>query len=155
LGRCFELRSAANVPQVANVVTRVTCATFVPLCRGAAPVWDLRTAARRLWRAGFSQLPLQDETTQFILINTLDIFVTYLIVATGGVEANPVARAVLVWWGFNGMIGFKMAIVAFVTVVAQVVARRNLATAGLLLRGSTLVVAGVVIYGLVLLARPR
>jgi hypothetical protein len=118
------------------------------------PAWDVHRLGRMLWQACFGHLPLQDETSHFILVNALDIFVTYLVVSTGGVEANPVARVVMARWGFHGMIGFKMAIVAFVTVIAQVIARRNLVTAGRLLNAGTLMVAGVVVYGLTLLARP-
>lgn len=122
--------------------------------RPPPPARDARRLGQMVWQACFGHLPLQDETSHFILINTLDIFVTYLVVATGGVEANPVARMVMARWGFHGMIGFKMAIVAFVTVVAQVIARRNLVAAGRLLNVGTLMVAGVVVYGLTLLARP-
>ena len=48
-----------------------------------------------------------------------------------------------------------VATVAFVAVIAQIVAHRSLATADLLLRGSTLAVVGVVIYARVLLMHPR
>lgn len=122
--------------------------------RVGSPAWTVRRLGRMLWQAGFGQLPLQDETSHFILVNTLDIFVTYLVVSTGGIEANPIARWVMARWGFDGMLGFKMAIVAFVTVVAQVIARRNLVTAGRLLNAGTLVVALVVVYGLTLLGKP-
>jgi hypothetical protein len=142
-------RPASPAPARGNRVRSPT-----PRTTPARPAWDVRQLGRLLWQAGFRHLPLQDETSHFILINALDIFVTYLVVATGGIEANPIARVVLRHWGFNGMIGFKMAIVAFVTVVAQVIARRDTVTAGRLLNGSTLVVSIVVVYGLVLLAKP-
>ena len=38
------------------------------------------------------KLPLQDATTFFILINTLDIFMTYVLISLGAIEANPIAN---------------------------------------------------------------
>ena len=36
-------------------------------------------------------LPLRDQTTYFILVNALDIFLTYLHLRSGNYEANPIA----------------------------------------------------------------
>ena len=57
---------------------------------------------QRLVNAWMRPLPLQDETATFILVNVLDIFVTYLLLSIGGTEANPIARFFLYRWGFDG-----------------------------------------------------
>lgn len=105
------------------------------------------------WKNLFGgQLPLQTETTIFILINCLDIFLTYLLLATtkGAVEANPIADYFMQQWGFNGAIAFKLAIVAFVTVIAQIVAIKKPNTARFLLIGGSVLVGCVVIYSITL-----
>lgn len=96
-------------------------------------------------------LPLQNETTYFILVNVLDIFMTYLLLNLGAVEANPIAAFFIDRWGFAGMIIFKLAIVAAVCVVSQVVATRNMRYARGLLWAGIIIVGGVVIYSLRLL----
>ena len=105
------------------------------------------------WKNLFGgQLPLQTETTIFILINCLDIFLTYLLLATtkGAVEANPIADYFMQHWGFRGAIAFKLAVVAFVTVIAQIVAIKKLNTARFLLIGGTVLVGCVVVYSIAL-----
>jgi len=114
---------------------------------------SLRQVFDRLRQLGFRQLPLQNETTLFILVNVLDIFMTYILIRFGGIEANPIARFFLNRWGFAGMIFFKLGMVAFITVLSQVIARRNLQTARRLLQFGTLIVAIVVVYGLILFVR--
>ena len=56
----------------------------------------LHAAAERQRRHSQSfitrKLPLQDQTTFFILINSLDIFMTYVLISLGAIEANPVAN---------------------------------------------------------------
>jgi hypothetical protein len=100
------------------------------------------------------RLPLETETAVFILVNVLDIFLTYLLLAQGShFEANPIARYFLDRWGPKGVIGFKLALVALVCVIAQVVARTHLRTARRLLYGVTALVAAVVVYSLGLLLR--
>ncbi len=100
------------------------------------------------------RLPLETETAAFILANVLDIFMTYLLlVGERHFEANPIARYFLEGWGLKGLAGYKLAMVSFVCVIAQVVARVNVTTARRLLIGLTLVVGAVVAYSLALLVR--
>ncbi|GAB5402566.1 MAG: hypothetical protein Aurels2KO_07970 [Aureliella sp.] len=96
-------------------------------------------------------LPLQNETTYFILVNVLDIFMTYLLLNLGAVEANPIANYFIGRWGFAGMIVFKLVIVAAVCVISQVVATRNMRYARGLLWIGIAVVGCVVVYSLRLL----
>ncbi len=96
-------------------------------------------------------LPLQTETSLFILVNVLDIFMTRIVLEVGGVEANPVAKYFLDLWGHYGLIWFKLAIVTFVCVIAQVIAINRLKTARGLLIVGTLLVFAVVAYGVSLI----
>lgn len=98
------------------------------------------------------ELPLQNEVTLFILVGVLDIFMTYMLLRLGAVEANPIARFFLVRWGFNGLIAFKMTSIALVTVLAQIIAQFKMSTAKKLLGYGTLVVGIVVVYSVFLLA---
>ena len=107
----------------------------------------------RLLFWGFRQkLPLETETTVFILVNVLDFAMTYWMLAHREMglgnfyESNPVARYFLDHWGVKGLLMFKMAVVAFVCVIAQIVATKREASARFLLVVGTLVVSGVVIY---------
>ena len=104
-------------------------------------------------RLFFQQLPLQNETTTFILANVLDIFMTYMLMRFGAIEANPIANLFFQRWNFAGMIFFKMAMVAVVAVLAQIIARRDLKRARFLLYAGTLIVGIVVVYSAILFAR--
>lgn len=102
----------------------------------------------------WGRLPLESETTWYILASCLDIFLTYLLLRHQNFqEANPIARYFLDHWGWKGMIYFKLAMVAFVTVLAQIIATRKPETARRLLIFASLVVGGVVIYSISLYVR--
>ncbi len=103
-----------------------------------------------LFRFMTGQLPLQNETTWFILANCLDVFMTYVLIRFGAIESNPVANYFLHRWGFAGMIFFKMIVVAFVCLIAQVIAWKNLTRAIWLMRLGILIVGSVVVYSAVL-----
>jgi len=101
---------------------------------------------RSFWQLFSGELPLQSETAWFILINCLDIFMTYRLLDSGAIEANPIADYFYKLWGFNGMIAFKLAIVAIVCVIAQIVALKKINTAKALLWFGTFLVGCVVVY---------
>ena len=105
----------------------------------------------KLIRIGSQPQPLQDETTTFILVNVLDLFVTHILLSIGGSEANPIARFFLDRWGFIGMIAFTMAIIAFFCVVTLLIAQYNHQKAKRLMRFGTIVVVCVVFYGVTLI----
>jgi hypothetical protein len=98
-------------------------------------------------------LPLQSETAWFILANCLDVFMTYVLIRAGAIESNPIANYFLERWGFAVMIYFKMFVVAFVCVIGQIVAWKNLARARQLMGLGILIVGAVVVYSAVLYAR--
>lgn len=100
------------------------------------------------------QLPLEKETVWFVLVSALDVFMTYLLIRQPDfTEGNPVAAYFLNHWGVKGMIYYKFFMVAFVAVIAQVIARSREDIATRLLQFATVVVGGVVIYSLVLYLR--
>ena len=101
----------------------------------------------------FGHLPLQNETSVFILVNVLDIFATYALLRFGGLEANPIANYFYTHWNVKGMVAFKMAMVAIVAIIAQIIARHNLARASQVLILGTAIVTTVVLYSVYLLAR--
>ena len=94
------------------------------------------------------QLPLETETCFFILVNALDVVMTYILLNHGPQfqESNQIANYFLTSYGFKAMVYFKFALVAFVTVVAQIIARTHLKTARWLLIVGTAIVSIVVIY---------
>ncbi|MCH7689304.1 MAG: hypothetical protein IH899_21955 [Planctomycetes bacterium] len=108
-----------------------------------------------MWQILFRRkLPLEQETTWFIFVNVLDIFLTYLVLRQGGfTEGNPIARYFLYSWGIKGMLYFKCAIVALVVVLAQIIAGKKVEAARRLLNLGTLIVTCVLFYSLSLLLK--
>lgn len=97
---------------------------------------------------------VQQETLLFVLISAMDVFMTYILLSQEGgsfVESNPVARYFIAGWGTKGMVYFKFGMVAFVCVLAQIIARRRPQVARWLLVGATIVSAVVVAYSVKLL----
>ena len=100
------------------------------------------------------ELPLERETSWFILVNALDVFLTFILLNLEGFrESNLIADYVLQRWGISGMVYFKFGLVAFITVVAQVVARKKLSLGRRLLNFGTFVTGCVVVYSGYLLIR--
>lgn len=110
---------------------------------------------------GFNDgFPLELETSLFVLASALDFLMTWLLLNYQGggehiefVESNFVARYFLYSWGFNGLIGFKVASVSLVAVICQVIARRRFEVARRLLQFATVAAMVVVVYSVVLLFR--
>ncbi|MCP4775856.1 MAG: J domain-containing protein [Planctomycetaceae bacterium] len=105
------------------------------------------------WRNLFTgQLPLQNQTTVFILINCLDIFMTHrlLFSVEGARETNPFAQFFIDQYGFNGAIAFKLLIVSVVCVIAQIVAIKKVRTARFLLNAGSTITGIVVVYSFLL-----
>ncbi len=97
---------------------------------------------------------LQQETLLFVVVSSMDLFMTYILLSRGGgqfIESNPVAGFFIREWGPKGLVYFKFAMVAFVSVLAQIISRRKPRSARWLLLGATALVAVVVMYSLMLL----
>ncbi len=100
------------------------------------------------------ELPLETETMWFLLVSALDVFMTYLLLRRSGfTEGNPVAAYFYHHWNIKGMVFYKFFMVAFVTVITQIIARKREDIAARLLQFATLIVGGVVVYSLVLYLR--
>ena len=96
------------------------------------------------------------ETTLFIVVSVFDIVMTHRLIRTGRFhESNPVAKFFYDHWDMQGMVAFKMAMVAFVVVVTQLIAHSHLRRAAWVLKLAICVVSVVVIYSLLLLLRSR
>lgn len=114
---------------------------------GATKVSDVMSQVSTRPRPFYARpLPLQNETVYFVFVNCLDIFMTYILLRFGGLEANPVAEFFLSRWNVIGLVSFKMAMVAFVVTVAHMVSHRSEAKGRLLLWTGSTIVAAVVIY---------
>ena len=108
------------------------------------------------WRSLLRVGGLRRETLRYVLVSVLDLFMTYILLAQKGmhfIESNPVAGRFFADYGLKGMVYFKFAMVALVCVIAQIVVRRRPLVAKWLLNWATLVVAGVVVYSLMLLIK--
>ncbi|MCH2181395.1 MAG: DUF5658 family protein [Mariniblastus sp.] len=100
------------------------------------------------------ELPLQTETCVFILINSFDVFMTWILLGMENFrESNGIANWILIHFQFRGMVYFKFSVVLVVVLIAQVIATRRLQTAQRLLNAGSLIVLGVVIYSVYLFVR--
>ncbi|MEZ6065071.1 MAG: DUF5658 family protein [Planctomycetaceae bacterium] len=113
-----------------------------------------RRPQRLDWKSLLGHLPLESETSAFILVNVLDYIMTYLLLMQGFYEANPIARYFIESWGpVKGMLGFKLTIVTIVCVIAQVVALKRLDYGRFILLVGTVATGGVVVYSFMLWIR--
>ena len=108
-----------------------------------------KSANLRDWLFG-TPLELHDETSYFVFANFMDLVMTGILLRYSAVEANPIANYFYHQFGFIGMVGLKIASVALVVVLAQVIAKRSRTKAQLLLVGGTIFVAAVVVYSMFL-----
>src|SRR5262245_28040793 len=79
------------------------------------------------------RLPLEVETGLFVVASALDVFLTRHLVTSSSstshfsfVEGNPIARYFLDSWGPDGLTWFKFGLVAIVSIICQVIARRKI-----------------------------
>lgn len=75
---------------------------------------------------GFAHSPemhFQNAYVWIIFISSLDIMLTWKILSRGGVEVNPVAAVVIDAWGMYGAIAFKFALMMWVIVACEILAR--------------------------------
>lgn len=144
-------RNGRSTAVPTNAPGRPSSNTFAGGASSArSPNAPLGTAPRRSVAAGENfltrKLPLQDATTNFILVNVLDIFATYVLLRLGAIEANPLANYIFQLYNFRGMLWFKLILVALVCVIAQVVAVTSIRKASFLLGFGTVLVGAVVAY---------
>ena len=110
-----------------------------------------------------TQLPLETESTRFVLVNALDLFMTFLLLYFSNrgwmqknvIESNPAALFFIRRFGTSGLVFFKFGVVVLVLLISQIIAKTRLATARWLLDLGSLVVGGVVVYSLLIMLRHR
>jgi hypothetical protein len=95
------------------------------------------------------ELPLESETALFILLSTLDLFLTtFLMEYYGAAEANPLANFIFANWHYQGLVVFKFTGVAGICVLSQLIAHHNLKTARCVLVIGCLLMVGLLMYSL-------
>lgn len=106
------------------------------------------------------RLQYESEISWFVLVSVLDIVLTFLILRYSAegrtraplIEGNPIARWILQQSGFVGMAVFKLMITGVVCVIAEFVGTHRPGLGAGLLRCGTVIVAGVVVYSVMLLS---
>jgi hypothetical protein len=103
---------------------------------------------------GFAHAPemhFQNAYVWIIFVSSLDIMLTWKILDRGGIEVNPLAALVIDEWGMQGAVAFKFALMMWVIVVCEILARLR-RSAGCFLAVTAIVVsASPVAWSLVLL----
>ena len=95
---------------------------------------------------------LEFEKTLFVLINLMDVVMTFLLLNSGSFyESNPIADFFLQRWGMLGMTFFKLAVVGVVLLIANLVALWRLETSRNLLHFGSFLVGTVVAYSVYLM----
>jgi hypothetical protein len=95
---------------------------------------------------------LEFEKTIFVLVNLMDVVMTYLLLNTGSFyESNPIANFILDGWGMAGMTAFKLVTIGIVLAIANIVAVWRVETSRKLLYFGTAIVGTVVAYSSYLL----
>ena len=88
-----------------------------------------------------------------VLVSSLDVMLTWTILHVGGLEANPLARAIVERFGLPGMVLFKMAIVVLAIVIGEEIGRRDVALGRRYVCYAIALSATPVVLALLLLAR--
>lgn len=103
---------------------------------------------------GFARSPemhFQNHYTWFVFVSSLDIMLTWKILDRGGLEVNPVAKLVIDAWGMHGAIAFKFALMLWVIVACEILARLKRSAGKLLATLAVLISALPVAWSLTLL----
>lgn len=95
---------------------------------------------------------LEFEKTLFVLINLMDVVMTFLLLNSGTFyESNPIADYFLQGWGILGMTLFKLTIVGVVLLIVNLVALWRVETSRNLLHFGSFLVGTVVAYSVYLM----
>ncbi|MFZ9881026.1 MAG: DUF5658 family protein [Phycisphaerales bacterium] len=103
---------------------------------------------------GFARSPemhFQNHYTWFVFVSSLDIMLTWKILDRGGLEVNPVAKLVIDAWGMHGAIAFKFALMLWVIVACEILARMKRSAGKLLATLAVVISAMPVAWSLTLL----
>ncbi len=94
-----------------------------------------------------------DHYTWFVLASTMDLLMTWVVLHSGGYEANAIAAYVIEKFDLYGTLIFKFAMVVLVIVICEVVGQRRYATGRALATWAILFPASGVAMAIVVLAR--
>ena len=104
---------------------------------------------------GFAHSPemhFQNAYVWIIFVSSLDIMLTWRILDRGGIEVNPLAALVIDAWGMQGAIAFKFALMMWVIVACEILARMKRRAGKFLAYAAVAISASPVAWSLLLLA---
>ena len=97
------------------------------------------------------EMHFQNAYVWLIFVSSLDIMLTWKILDRGGVEVNPLASLVIDGWGMQGAIAFKFALMMWVIVVCELLARMRRGAGKFLAYAAVIVSASPVLWSLFLI----
>ena len=103
---------------------------------------------------GFAHAPemhFQNAYVWIIFISSLDIMLTWRILDRGGMEVNPLAAIVIDAWGMQGAIAFKFALMMWVIIACEILARMQRRAGMFLAYAAVTISASPVVWSLLLL----
>ena len=108
-GKCVGCGYAMDVHAVKRAMHCPACSVLLPR--------DPLAFARS------PEMHFQNAYVWFIFISSLDIMLTWKILEMNGEEVNPVAAVIIDAWGMQGAVAFKFALVMWVIVMCELLAR--------------------------------
>ena len=90
-----------------------------------------------------------------IFVSCLDIMLTWVVLHTGGREANALAAWIIARFGLIGIVLFKLSIVVFVIGLCEMIGRHSRTAGRGFVRAAVAISAMPVLVGFVLLLRGR
>lgn len=96
-----------------------------------------------------------DHYSWFVLASTMDLLMTWVVLHSGGIEANAIARYIIEKFDLYGTLVFKFAMVVLVVVICEVVGQRRYATGRALATWAIVVPASGVLMAVLVLMRMR
>jgi hypothetical protein len=103
---------------------------------------------------GFAHSPemhFQNAYVWVIFVSSLDIMLTWRILDRGGIEVNPLAALVIDAWGMQGAIAFKFALMMWVIIACEILARMKRRAGKFLAYSAVVISASPVVWSLFLL----
>jgi hypothetical protein len=98
------------------------------------------------------EMHFQNAYVWITFISSLDIMLTWKILSRGGIEVNPIAAVVIDAWGMHGAIAFKFALMMWVIVACEILARLKRSAGRFLAVSAIVISASPVVWSLFLLA---
>lgn len=97
------------------------------------------------------EMHFQNAYVWFVLVSSLDIMLTWKILERGGREVNPLAAFVIDAWGMYGATAFKFALMMWVIIACELLARLRRSAGKFLAYAAVIISAAPVVWSLALL----